>query len=220
MDYMDTAHRSTLEGYSGPVSVIPGIPLVAPIVVQRGHFRRHSPTPGRGPERSGRTRHPGSLHQRDLLSRPKGGSGVGKTKRGKGTKIMAIADRSGFPYALHVDIATAHEVKLVGKILEGRFLIRLPDRLIGDKAYDSAPWMMKMAGLGIEMIAPHRAGRKRAKAQDRRPLRRYRRRWEVERLAAWLQQFRRITVRWECHVQNFKGMVQLGFILISLKSFF
>ena len=30
----------------------------------------------------------------------KGGAGVGKTKRGKGCKVMAIADRAGLPVAL------------------------------------------------------------------------------------------------------------------------
>jgi hypothetical protein len=43
----------------------------------------------------------------------KGGNCVGKTKRGKGTKIMAIADRHGLPAAVHVESATPHEVTLV-----------------------------------------------------------------------------------------------------------
>src|SRR5262249_55657862 len=42
-----------------------------------------------------------------------GGAAVGKTKRGKGSKIMAIADRQGFPIAVHVESATPHEVTLV-----------------------------------------------------------------------------------------------------------
>jgi len=39
---------------------------------------------------------------------------VGKTKRGKGTKIMAVADRHGLPVAVCVESATPHEVKLPG----------------------------------------------------------------------------------------------------------
>lgn len=42
----------------------------------------------------------------------------------------------------------------------------------------------------VELIAPHRRTRKQ-RTQDGRPLRRYRRRWKVERLFAWLQNFRR-----------------------------
>ena len=144
---------------------------------------------------------------------------MGNTKRGKGSKIMAITDRHGLPVALHVDSARPHEVKLVGKTLEGRFLVTLPKRLIGDKAYDSDPLDAELDAYGIEMIAPHRRGRKNAKTQDGRPLRRYRRRWKVERFFAWLQCYRRITTRWEYHLHNFRGMVQIGCILILLKSF-
>ncbi|RRD70489.1 hypothetical protein EII23_06425 [Desulfovibrio sp. OH1186_COT-070] len=62
--------------------------------------------------------------------------------------------------------------------------------------------------LGIEMIAPNR--KKRAKTQDGRPLRRYRRRWKVERRFAWLQNFRRLVVRYEFHAENFLAMAQLA----------
>lgn len=132
---------------------------------------------------------------------------------------MAITDSAGLPIALHVDSASPHEVKLVRKTLDGRFLIQLPERIIGDKAYDSDPLDAELAAFGINMIAPHKGGRKRPKTQDGRPLRRYRRRWKVERLFAWLQNFRRICVRWEYHMQNFLGMVQLGCIVILLRFF-
>lgn len=132
---------------------------------------------------------------------------------------MAMADRSGLPYALHVDSASPHEVRLVGKTIEGRFLVRLPERIIGDKAYDSDPLDADLAALGVRMIAPHKGGRKRPKTQDGRPLKRYKRRWKVERLFAWLHNFRRIVVRWEYHLHNFLGMVQLGCIVILLRFF-
>jgi hypothetical protein len=66
------------------------------------------------------------------------------------------------------------------------------------------------------MIAPHR-GQRREPTQDGHPLRRYRRRWRVERLFAWLHHFRRLVIRWEYHVQNFFGMVRLGCIQILLR---
>jgi transposase len=43
-----------------------------------------------------------SFYRRQLQRREKRGSGVGPTKRGKGSKIMAIADGHGFPLAVHV----------------------------------------------------------------------------------------------------------------------
>jgi len=68
----------------------------------------------------------------------------------------------------------------------------------------------------IELIAPHKCNRKRF-TQDGRPFRRYRRRWCVERLFAWLHWFRRLVIRWEYHAENFLGMVQLGCIMILLR---
>jgi IS4 transposase len=44
---------------------------------------------------------------------------------------------------------------------------------------------------GVEMISPNRSNRKQ-KIQDGRPLRRYRRRWKIERLFAWMQNYRRL----------------------------
>jgi transposase len=69
------------------------------------------------------------------------------------------------------------------------------------------------------MIAPHRSNRKKPATQDGRPLRRYRRRYKVERLFAWLQNFRRLVVRYEGHLENFLGVVHLGCILILLRRY-
>src|SRR5467141_4716009 len=79
------------------------------------------------------------LHRRQLQRREKRGSGVGPTKRGKGSKIMAIADGHGFPLAVHVASASPHETKLVEPTLDQRFLAEAPERMIGDRAYDSDP---------------------------------------------------------------------------------
>ena len=67
------------------------------------------------------------------------------------------------------------------------------------------------------MIAPHRRNRKKAKTQDGRKLRRYKRRWKIERLFAWLSNFRRLVVRYERLVQNYLGFVKLGCIVILLR---
>jgi len=91
--------------------------------------------------------------------------------------------------------------------------------LIGDRAYDSDPLDSKLREEGIELIAPHRRNRVKPKTQDGRKLRRYKRRWKIERLNAWLQNYRRITVRYERKVENFLGLVQLACVLILLKVF-
>ena len=160
------------------------------------------------------------LHRRHLRSGEKGGFAVGKTKRGKGTKIMAVADRNGLPVAIHVASASPHEVTLVEDTVEDRFVADTPERLIGDKAYDSDKLDAKLEQQGIELIAPHRANRIRPVTQDGRALRRYKRRWKVERLFAWLQHFRRILSRHEYHAANFLGFVQLGCLSILMRQYF
>ena len=141
---------------------------------------------------------------------------MGPTKRGKGSKLMAIADRHGLPLAVDVASASPAEVRLVISTLEARFIPELPERLIGDKAYDSDPLAAQLAEGDVELIAPNRSNRK-VKTQDGRPLRRYRRRWKIERLFAWLYNFRRLVTRWEYDVVNFLGFVQLGCIVILLR---
>jgi transposase len=131
---------------------------------------------------------------------------------------MAFSDGSSVPLALHTESASPHEVTLVEETLASAFLRkRQPERLIGDKAYDSDPLDETLLERGIEMIAPHRQNRKKKRSQDGRKLRRYKRRWKVERLFAWLQNFRRLVVRYEYKEENFLGMAQLGFIVILLR---
>ncbi|MEW5773063.1 MAG: transposase [Thermodesulfobacteriota bacterium] len=117
---------------------------------------------------------------------------------------MAVADAGGLPLAVYVASASPHEVTLVEQTLDAAFTNEIPARVIGDKAYDSDGLDQRLREeWGAEMIAPHRAGRKRPRTQDGRPLRRYRRRWKIERLFAWLQNFMRLVVRYERHVENF-----------------
>lgn len=143
---------------------------------------------------------------------------MGKTKRGKGTKLMAVADRTGLPVALHTCSASPHEVTLVAATLEARLVEELPVRLIGDEAYDADPLDAALRERGVEMIAPHRRNR-RHKTQDGRPLRRYKRRWKGERLFAWLGNFRRVVVRYEHHAENYLGFVHVAAARILLGHF-
>jgi len=126
---------------------------------------------------------------------------------------MAIVDGAGLPLAVSVASATPGEFELVDDVLKSRFLRRLPTRLIGDRGYDSDALDARLAKRGIEFIAPHRSTRRNI-TQDGRQLRRYCRRWKIERLFAWLQSFRRLVGRYERHVENFLAFVQLGCIVI------
>jgi transposase len=91
--------------------------------------------------------------------------------------------------------------------------------MIGDRAYDSDPLDQRLRHkYGIRLIAPHTSIRRRKNTQDGRELRRYCRRWKIERLFAWLHNFRRLVTRWEYHETNFLAMVQLACLVILLRN--
>jgi transposase len=160
------------------------------------------------------------LYRWQLCSGQKGGCGVGKTKRGKGSKIMAIADSNGLPVAISTHGASPHEVNLVKETLSKGFTKAKPKRLIGDMAYDSDPLDRELKKLKIKMIAPHKSNRVKPATQDGRELRRYKRRWKVERLFAWIQQFRRCQTRFDYYGQNYLAFVQIACMVILLRNYF
>jgi len=175
-----------------------------------------SPAAGASPVRRRSVESRRSVCGRHVRKRQKGGFAVGPTRRGKGTKIIAIAAGNSLPLAVAVDSASPAECQLVEQVLAGSFLDELPARLVGDKAYDSDKLDQKLAEeYDIELIAPNR--RRRSTTQDGHPLRRYRRRWKVERLFAWMHNFRRLVTRWEYHIENFLGFVHLGCLKLMLR---
>jgi transposase len=131
---------------------------------------------------------------------------------------MAIAGGHGFPLSVYVASASPHETKLIEPTLDQQFLADLPERMIGDRAYDSDPLDQRiLERYGVQLIAPHKFLRVAVATQDGPVLRRYRRRWKVEGLFAWLHNFRRIVIRWECYPENSLGMVQLACAIILLR---
>jgi transposase len=74
-------------------------------------------------------------------------------------------------------------------------------------------------GYRVRLIAPHKSNRKARPTQDGRTLRRYKRRWKVERLFAWLQSFRRVETRYNINDENYLAFVQLAAIIICFRRF-
>ena len=203
-----------------PATAIRAVPNRAPAFPKLGQIRRdgklvaHAGATPQGRWRVGFER---MFCGRDICSGQKRGRQVGKTKRGKGTKIMGLADGHGLPLALRTESASPAEVKLVTATLEARVVADVPERLIGDKAYDSDRLDEQlMQEYGTEMIAPNKVNR-RVPTQDGRPLRRYVRRYKIERLFSWLFNFRRLVVRYEYQAENFQGLVHLAAAVILLR---
>jgi transposase len=147
------------------------------------------------------------------------GEQIGPTKHGKGVRIVAIVDRHGLQLAVNTRAANHHKVTLVQLSFKFYIVVAKPDNLIGNRAFDSDKLDDQLREEGIEMIAPHRKNRVKARTQDSRRLRRYERRWVAERFFAWIRWQRRFLVRWEYYAENFLGIVQFASIAILLKQF-
>lgn len=87
-------------------------------------------------------------------------------------------------------------------------------------AYDSDPLDKILKGNRIKMIAPHKTNRVKKATQDGRELRRYKNRWKIERVFAWIQQFRRCQTRFDHYDANFLGFVQLACTVTLLRNYF
>jgi transposase len=163
---------------------------------------------------------------RQFRSGKKRGAGVGKTKRGKGTKWMVVVDGRGVPLGNYLHSASPAEVKLaettlaairVGRSHHAGRPRQKPVRVIADKAYDSDPLRKRLQQRGIELICPHKRNRVRAATQDGRALRRYRRRWIVERTNAWLGNFRRLVVRYDRSLTIYGAFFHIACFMIVLR---
>jgi transposase len=118
-------------------------------------------------------------------------------RRKAGSKHHLITDARGIPLATILTPANAHDVTqllpLVSAIkpLHGRCgrPRRRPDRVQGDRAYDSAAHRRALRAKGIcPMLAKRRTAHGSGLGKTR---------WVVERSIAWLHQFRRLKMRYE-----------------------
>ena len=140
---------------------------------------------------------------------------------------MVVVDGQGIPLGSTLASASPAEVKLAEETLDAVKVPRSgkgrpkkrPARLIGDKGYDSDPLRKRLKYLKIELIAPHRSNRKKPKTQDGRKLRRYRKRWKVERTFAWIGNFRRLVVRYERDIKMYRAFFHLACLMITLNRF-
>src|SRR6516225_6117446 len=217
---LGVTHRRSLARSARPLSPLSNLPSPLSAVAARWHADTVVARTRRRSAGARQTRPIGDFHRRQLQLGEKGGAAIGPTRRGKGSKIMAIADRHGLPVACSIASASPHETKLVETTVQQRFTQAKPERMIGDRAYDCDPLDQRLRQkYRIRLIAPHKYNRNRKNTQDGRELRRYCRRWKIERLFAWLHNFRRLVSRWEYHEANFLGLVQLGCVLILMRKY-
>ena len=138
---------------------------------------------------------------------------------------MVVVDGQGIPLGVQLESASPGEVTLAESTLRkisvprggrGRPKTR-PLRVVADKGYDSDPLRWRLLQRGIILICPHRGGRKKLSLNDGRELRRYRKRWKVERTFAWLGNFRRLLVRHDHDIKSYQAFFHVACMAITLR---
>src|SRR5215469_12314498 len=224
--FMDFAQRRSLAGSARGVSFARNLLAAASGLGRARHLAHHLARILGGIEPTRATQLERIVSGRQFRSSQKRGSQVGKTKRGKGTKWMVVVDGEGIPLGKQLYSASPHEARLAEETLASIRVARRHRagrprqkalRVIADRAYDSDPLRERLAARGIELIAPHRWNRSKPRQQDGRALRRYRRRWKVERTLAWLGNFRRLVVRYDRSITIYEAFFHIACFMIVLR---
>jgi transposase len=134
-------------------------------------------------------------------------------------KVELVVERTGVPLGLATDAASVPEPALVVPALDDippSVLAPADTPVVADRAYDSDPLRAELADRGYRLLAPHRRNRVRPATNDGRRLRRYKRRWVVERTFAWLHSYRRVLTRHDRKAHMHDGFTRLACAFIAL----
>jgi transposase len=135
-------------------------------------------------------------------------------------KLEVVTDATGLPLGLAVAGAEVSEQKLLVPALKDVPLeVSTGTPVIADKGHDADALWDEVEAVGLVAVIPHRRNRLRPSQNDGRRLRRYRRRWLIERTHAWLHSYRGLAVRWCYDSFLYVGLVYLSFIHLALRRF-
>ena len=148
------------------------------------------------------------LHQGAALGlrwkRGRSDQAIGRSRGGWTTKIHALTDVIGRPFALVLTPGNISDVTAAPALLERAGRIRY---LLGDKGYDSDQLRRSLREAGATPVIPGRRNRKRTVRYDKQ---RYRDRHLVENAFCRLKDFRRIATRYDKLAANFLSGVALA----------
>lgn len=136
---------------------------------------------------------------------------------------MVLVSGEGVPLGVQVASASVSETALATPTLDelsprnvgDRTL--MPERVIADRGFDCDRLRDDFADRGVLLVVPHRRNRTRPSRNDGRVLRRYRRRWIVERFFGWLHNFRRLVTRYDRTARAFRAFLHVAVIVITLR---
>jgi len=135
-------------------------------------------------------------------------------------KLEVVTDASGLPLGMATAAANVSEQALLVPALD-EMPVEVPEGtpVVADKGHDSDPLRDDVETDGLVPVIPHRKNRVKAPRTDGRRLRRYKRRWTVERTNAWLHCYRGLAVRGSRYSIMYTGLVYLAFIHMALQGF-
>ena len=134
-------------------------------------------------------------------------------------KVEVATDATGIPLGVATDAASVPEAMLAGAALAdipAGVGVPVDVPVVADRGYDSGPLREDLAARGSILVASHRKGRKRPPTAGGRRLRRYRRRYIIERTFAWRHSDRRVVTRFERCADLHDGFVHLACAFIAL----
>lgn len=152
---------------------------------------------------------------------------MGCGRKGKGSTAHLLTDGAGIPLAVLVTGAQVHELRVALEVVDSVRVPRLrgrpkqrPETLAADKGYDSQGLRRGLSKRGIRPSIPQRVwpGRRRKPGRPPQVHEASAVRWIVERTHAWMDTWRRLVVRWERLVHNYRAFLVIACIMICLKA--
>jgi len=154
----------------------------------------------------------------------KGGDAVGYGRKGKGRQRHLIAAGTGRPLAFPLTGAQVHEKRVALQTVDrvrvkrkqGRPKQR-PKQLAADVGYDSRP--LRRERRGITPSSPERKRKQRRRRRPGRPAKVHplsRQRGKVERVLAWLNNWRRLATRYERRVSIYRAFLTIAGFMVCL----
>jgi transposase len=133
---------------------------------------------------------------------------VGRSRGGRNTKIHALADAKGRLIAILLTGGEAHDRPVAERLFRR---VKSPQRLLGDKAYDSTELREELGRRSINPVIPNRSNRKQLFSFNKNL---YKLRWRVENAFNRLKDFRRIATRYDKLARNYLASVCLAAALV------
>jgi transposase len=129
---------------------------------------------------------------------------IGRSRGGWTTKVHALTDVVGRPYALMLTAGNVSDVKAAPALLERAGRMRY---LLADKGYNADRLRRSIRDVGALPVIPGRRNRKHTICYDKQ---RYRTRHLIENAFCRLKDFRRVATRYDKLAANFLSGVALA----------